>query len=100
MKQSLGQGKAERASRVIRKRAVAFRLTIASSIFHASRLRRSTRFDTALICANGTSYIRHAAMNAAPSMLSTCGLQRSTIAAMERSLPCTVFTVIPVTVGS
>ena len=39
-------------------------------------------------------------MNAAPSMLSTCGLKRSVTAAIVRSLPCTVLTVMPVTAGS
>ena len=39
-------------------------------------------------------------MNAAPSMLSTCGLKRSTTAAIDRSLPWTVFTVMPLTAGS
>ena len=39
-------------------------------------------------------------MNAAPSMLSTCGRKRSMTAAIDRSLPWTVFTVIAFTAGS
>src|SRR4029453_10379072 len=59
-------------SRILR--AAAFRLSIASASFHASRLRRSTTFETARTWANGTAWMRHAYMKAAPSMLSTCGL--------------------------
>src|SRR5207249_2156537 len=54
-------------------RAHRFRLSIASPRFHASRFRFSTMFATARTCANGTWLMRHACMNAAPSMLSTCG---------------------------
>ena len=36
-------------------------------------------------------------MNAAPSILSTSGLKRSVTEAIERSSPCTVFTVMPST---
>ena len=47
---------------------------MASAIFHAARFRRSTTFETARTCANGTLCTMQAYMNAAPSMLSTCGL--------------------------
>ena len=104
MKQSFGTGrKAERQGHAWfddAQRRRRSRLRIASLIFHASRLRRSTMFDTARTCANGTPWIRHADMNAAPSMLSTCGLKRSTTAAIDRSLPWTVLTVMPLTAGS
>src|SRR5262249_5670708 len=63
------------------------RFSIASPRFHASRLRRSTMFETARTCANGTPLIRHAYMNAAPSMLSTCGANRCVTEAIDRWLP-------------
>src|SRR5438067_7131465 len=50
----------------------------ASGIRHAARFRRSTMFDTARTCAKRTPFTRQADMNAAPSMLSTCGENRST----------------------
>src|SRR5262245_12851833 len=42
---------------------VAPRLATASDNFHASRLRRSTTFDTARTCANRWLWTRHAYMN-------------------------------------
>ena len=98
----VGAGKSRaRASCVIQKAsAVASRLTIASSIFHASRLRRLDEVRHGPDLRERHLVDQARGHERRPSMLSTCGLQRSTIAAMERSLPCTVFTVIPVTVGS
>ena len=48
----------------------------------------------------GDPWMRHAYMNAAPSMLSTCGSKRRTTSAIDRALPWTVFTVMPRTAGS
>ena len=39
-------------------------------------------------------------MNAAPSMLSTCGSKRRRTAAMDAAFPCTVLTVMPFTAGT
>ena len=58
-------------------RAAAPSVAMASSSFQAARLRRSTMLETARTWANGTPWIRHAYMKAAPSMLSTSGLNRS-----------------------
>src|SRR5581483_2101216 len=73
--------------------------TMAPATFHAWRFRRSTMFETARTCANGTRCIRHADMNAAPSMLSTCGANLATAAAIDAASPCTVLTVMPRTGG-
>src|SRR5262249_39448854 len=71
------------------------RASTASDSFQSARLRRSIMFETARTSANGTPLTRQAYMNAAPSMLSTCGANRSLTVAIDRSRPCTVFTVMP-----
>src|SRR5205823_613304 len=59
------------------------RLSIASAILQLSRFRRSTMFDTARTCANGTLWISAAYMNAAPSMLSTSGWNSRTTLSID-----------------
>src|SRR5689334_3186022 len=47
--------------------------SMAASICHAPRFRRTTALDTARTCANGTPAIKLEYMNAAPSIDSTSG---------------------------